>query len=61
MPVDVASRMQLVIDPDLRERIRNVAKLHRRSVSSEICTAIEAWLVQHEAELQSPADRSQPN
>jgi hypothetical protein len=51
MPVDVASRMQLVIEPSLRERVKSLAKAHRRTTSAEICIALEAWLDQHKDEL----------
>ena len=53
MPVDVASRMQLVIEPALRKQIQALAKAHRRSTSGEICIALEAWLKQHEGDLLS--------
>ena len=53
MPVDIASRMQLVIEPALREQVKALAKAHRRSTSSEICIALEAWLKQHQAELEN--------
>jgi predicted transcriptional regulator len=50
MPVEPSARLQLVIEPDLRRRITDMAKTHRRSTSAEICVAIEAWLKQHDAE-----------
>lgn len=51
VPVSTDRRVQLVIDPDLMARLKALAKAHRRSASSEICMAIEAWLNQHKAEL----------
>lgn len=56
MPVDTSSRMQLVIEPALRERIKALAGAHRRTTSGEICIAIEAWLAQHSTDHQPPAN-----
>ena len=57
MPVDVASRMQLVIEPALREQVKALAKAHRRSTSGEICIALEAWLKQHEEQPAAAVDQ----
>jgi len=38
------NRMALVIDSQLRNRLNQLAQVHRRSTSAEICVAIEAWL-----------------
>ena len=43
-------RMALVIPADVKERITELAKSHRRSTSAEIVVAIEAWLDQHKDE-----------
>lgn len=50
MPTSASKRVQLVIDEDLQARIKALAKAHRRSTSSEICVAIEAWVRQHQAD-----------
>lgn len=47
MAADRSHRLQLVIEPELREQIKAVAAANRRSVSAECCCAIEAWVKQH--------------
>ena len=53
-------RLALVINDLAREKIKYLAEKHGRSTSAEIVTAVEAWIDNHEAEMEGFASEFEP-
>jgi hypothetical protein len=45
-------RLALVIDTATKDKISYLATKHRRSTSAEICAAVDAWIAQHEEDME---------
>ena len=53
-------RLALVINDLTKEKIQFLAEKHGRSTSGEIVTAVEAWIDQHEDEMEGFVSEFEP-